>query len=232
MRAGIIQSNYLPWRGYLDFIDDCDVFIFYDDVQFSKGSWRNRNRIKTPRDVQWLTVPVLYRFGQSIGDTRIDNGQAWVRRHIDLITASYSSAPYFRPFADQLFEILAVRHETISELNVELLRWLVQLLGIQTRLVLSSELGATGSKTERLISLLNEVRADVYLSGPAAQVYLDENMLRAAGIQLEYKCYDYLEYPQLWGDFVGDVSVIDLLFSVGPGAREYLKSRHPNVAAA
>ncbi len=231
MRVGIIQSNYLPWRGYLDFIGDCDVFVFHDDLQYTKGDWRNRNRIKTSRGETWISVPVHHgTVSQRICDTEIDYSQPWIRRHVNLITESYRDAPFFKAYAAELFERLNVRYESISELNIALLRWLLSVFGIGTRLEMSSAFSPSGPKTERLVGLLEAIGADCYLSGPAARAYLDEGMLRAAGIRLEYKCYDYPEYPQLWGGFVGNVSVIDLLFNMGPDAKDYLKSRQPNVS--
>ena len=233
MRVGIIQSNYLPWRGYLDLIDDCDLFIFHDDLQYTKGDWRNRNRIKTAAGTKWLTVPVHYRHtAQLICETAIDHSQKWAESHINQVKQHYGAAPYFHEYGPQLFDLLKREAATISELNVALLQWLMAQLGISTELRFSSEFAPRGTKTARLVGILSCAGASCYLSGPTAKSYLDVELLYRHGIGVEYKTYDYAEYPQLRGAFVGDVSVIDLLFNAGPRARDYLKSRTPAEQAA
>lgn len=229
MRVGIIQSNYIPWRGYFDFINSVDLFVFYDDVQYTRRDWRNRNRIKTPDGVKWLSVPVLHKnTAQQIDETLIDYGQKWWEKHLRKIELAYQKMPYFASYFQQYGEILAEKFETISELNQSLVRWLMLCLGIPTPLKSTSELNISGRSTERLINILRTVGASHYLSGPSAAAYLDYDQFRQAGIALEYKSYDYPTYPQPHGPFVPDVSVLDLLFSVGGKAKEYLKSRTPD----
>ena len=232
MRVGIIQSSYIPWRGYFDFIDQVDLFVFHDDLQFTKGDWRNRNKVKTPKGLCWLTVPVSYQHtNQLICDTMIDYSQPWARKHVQQIQAHYAGAPFYRQFADEFAAILAQRFRTISELNVALCCWVMDKLDIFTPIRMSSELAPVGRKTERLIDILNKVGADTYLSGPTAKGYLDEDLLRAHGIRLEYKSYDCPPYPQLWGGFEGAVTVLDLLFNTGPRAQRYMHSLTPNELA-
>lgn len=228
MKVGIIQSNFIPWRGYFDFIDDVDLFIFYDDVQYSKNDWRNRNKLKTVNGAEWITVPVRsFSLSQLIQETPIDY-RGWGKKHKKQIIQWYAKARFFKQYCDELFAILEVKYETISELNVTLCRWIMKKLEISTLTRMSSEFLLNGSKTERLIDLLEKVGATIYVSGPAGRSYLDEKLFQEAGISLEYKNYDYPTYPQLWGDFVGEVSVLDLLFNTGPEARKYLKSTKPN----
>lgn len=230
MRVGIIQSSYIPWRGYFDFIDDTDLFIFHDDIQYTKHDWRNRNKIKTSHGATWLTVAVNYRHtSQRICDTTIDYSQHWVDSHVNQIKNWYTRAPFFKLYSDELFVLLGTRYGTISDLNITLCRWIMKKLEIQTRTTVSSELGASGTKTQRLIDILRRAGGDCYLSGPTARSYLDETLFRENRMHLEYKSYDYQPYPQLWGDYIGEVTVLDLLFNVGPDARRYLKSRTPNV---
>lgn len=232
MRIGIIQSSYIPWRGYLDFVDEVDLFIFLDDVQFTPRSWRTRNRIKTPRGAQWLTVPVVNaRRDTLIQHIRIDNSRRWVRQHIGSLVANYSQTPYFKRYSDEFFDLLDSGHTRISEMNVILVRWLMQQLDITTPLIQASELGASGKKTERLLQLIEKAGGDTYLSGPTAKGYIDESLFREAGIRLEYKSYEYPPYPQPWGPFLGEVTVLDLLFNTGPKARRFLKSLAPNEIA-
>ena len=233
MRVGIIQSNYLPWRGYFDFIDDVDLFVVHDDVQFTKGDWRNRNRIKTPQGLRWLTVPVHHRHtAQRICDTAIDYSHHWRRDHCNLIIANLAKAPYVDDVVSLLQPAFDAKHATISDLNVALLNSVCSYLCIQTPLRLSSELQVEGTKTDRLIALLTAVGATTYVSGPSAAAYLEEARFQDAGIRLEYKAYRYPDYPQLWGRFEGAVSVIDLIANCGRQARERIKSRHTNRRAA
>lgn len=228
MRVGVIQSSFIPWRGYFDLIDDVELFIFYDDVQFSKGSWRNRNRLKTARGLSWITVPVRHRsLAQLICDTEIDSGMEWEKRQIGQLREAYSDAPHFQTAIAFLESALARKFRTISELNVFLVKELCAYLGVRTELTMSSRYPVQGAKTERLLALLKAAGATTYLSGPTAKDYLVESEFRSAGIALEYKSYDYAPYPQQWGAFEGAVTVLDLIANCGPGARDHLKSRTP-----
>lgn len=229
MRVGIIQSNYIPWRGYFDFIDSVELFIFHDDLRYTKGDWRNRNKIKTANGLKWITVPVKYhKTSQLICETQIDYSTNWQVTHRNQLQTNYMAAPFFK-------DMLAIWEEgvmhgdlTISQLNVRLIMLICSYLRITTPLVMSSDYRVMGTKTERLIRLLKEVGATVYLSGPSAKNYLDENLFQGNGISLEYKTYDYKPYPQLWGEFEGAVTVLDLIANCGPDAKSFLKSTTPN----
>lgn len=221
----MIQSNYLPWRGYFDFIDDCDLFMFYDDVQYTHKDWRNRNRIKTHAGPIWLSVPVIHDSSTLIENASIDHADRWAAKHVRSITLAYQKAPHFGRYAPGLFDIIQSKPATISELNISLCRYLMQQLGITTTLRKSSEFGIAGDKFERPLKILRALGATSYLAGPAARPYTDAAAFRDAGIELAFKTYDYGEYPQLHGPFVPDVSVIDLLFQCGPASRAHLKSR-------
>ena len=225
MRVGVIQSNYLPWRGYFDFVDDVDLFVVHDDVQFTKGDWRNRNRLKTPQGMTWMTVPVHYRHtAQLICETAIDHSRNWQREHRNMIAAHLGKAPYVQDVYDLIEPQFEARHRTISGLNVGLMEAICRYLAIRTPLRFSSELGLTGVRTERLIELLTAVGATTYVSGPSAKAYLDESRFRDVGIQLEYKEYDYAPYPQLFGPFEAAVSIVDTIAHCGPTTRAMLKS--------
>ena len=232
MRAGIIQSNYIPWRGYFDFIDSVDLFVFHDDLQYTKGDWRNRNKIKTPQGLRWLSVPVHYRnTSQLICETEIDYSQNWRASHINKFKNSYQKAPFFEDALELLEEGLVHADPTISQLNIRLVRLVCDYLQITTPLVMSSDFGVTGAATERVINLLESAGASVYLSGSSAEDYLDESLFCEHDISLEYKTYDYPPYPQLWGEFVGTVTALDLIANTGPEARRFLKSTTPNEVA-
>jgi len=232
VRVGIIQSCYIPWRGYFDFIDDVDLFIFHDDLQYTKGDWRNRNKIKTPNGLVWLTVPVKYKkTSQLICETEVDYSHKWKAEQINRFKNCYIKSHFFKDALELWEKSLQYADQTISQLNIRLINRVCSYLVIDTRLVMSSDYAVTGSKTERLIQLLKKVGATVYLSGPTAKGYLDENLFRENGIRLEYKTYDYPPYPQLWGEFVGTVTVLDLIANCGPRSREFLKSLTPNIVS-
>lgn len=232
MRVGIIQSNYLPWRGYFDFIDDVDLFVIHDDLQFTKGDWRNRNRIKTAAGTRWITVPVHYgHTAQLICETAIDYSRNWQRDHRNAIAASLARAPHLHDVWDLLQPAWDARHETISDLNVALLAAVNRYLGIATPLRMSAEFGARGTKTGRLIELLTAVGATTYVSGPSARGYLEKRRFAEAGIRLEYKEYCYPPYPQQWGAFDGAVSIVDTIANCGPDSARILKSVPARIAA-
>ncbi len=228
MKAVILQPSYIPWRGYFDQIRQADVFVFYDDVQYDRRGWRNRNRIKTRQGPQWLTIPVLARGAQTEGipirHIRVCWDEDWATAHWKAIRHAYAQAPFFKTYAAQVEEMYGQRPEYLADFTIDLSVRLAHLLGIDTpRFLRSSELeGVRGSKTARLLSVLQKVGADTYLSGPSAREYIEEDLFRQAGIGLEYMTYNYPEYPQLYPPFNGQVSILDLLFMTGGKALEYL----------
>lgn len=229
MRVAAIQSSFIPWRGYFDFIANVDLFVFLDDVQYTVRDWRNRNKIKTQRGVEWLTVPVAHDHrSQLVTETRICQDVPWEKKHRGAWSANYRAAQYFDVVMELLGNLEKTQDSTISELNIRLTRKICNYLEIKTPMILSSDLSLRGSKTERLIDLLKKLNATAYLSGPSADAYLDKDLFRQNGIRLEYKSYDYAPYPQLWGDFVGEVTVLDLIANCGPQAKDYIRSRTPD----
>ena len=223
MKVGIIQSNFLPWRGYFDFIREVDLFILHDDLQYTKGDWRNRNKIKTPNGAQWITVPVHYhQTDQFIEETTIDDSKPWARSILNKIKNSYLKASFFEPYFSELDDLLLEPAASISDLNLRLIKWACSHLEIETSITFSRQYHPQGAKTERLIGILKQVNATTYLSGPAAQAYLEPELFEQAGIRLEYKVYDYPEYEQLYPPFEPAVSVIDLLFMTGKESKNYL----------
>jgi hypothetical protein len=231
-RVGIIQSSYIPWRGYFDFIRSVDVFVIYDDVQYSTGSWRNRNRLKMQDGLKWITVPVHASISRAIDETPLcANSGDWRRQHRRLLEASLGRAPHFDDAVRIWDAGVAGAHASISALNVGLIYAINEYLEIRTRVMMSRAHRAAGAGTGRLIDLLVKLDAGTYVSGPAARDYLDEGEFRRHRIQLEYKTYDYEPYPQLWGPFAGAVTALDLIANLGPGARNHLSSKTPNVAA-
>jgi len=230
MKVSIIQSNYIPWRGYFDLIKQTDTFVIYDDVQFTKNDWRNRNKIKIKDKSKpiWLSVPVFYNFPQLILETKIDYSKNWQKKHLTTFKQSYSKALYFKESYDLYKDVINQDVQYISELNIRLIKVIMEYLEIETKLISSSELNVSGQKTERLVSILKKLGATTYVSGPTAKNYLDEQLFIDVGIGLEYKTYDYSPYPQLWGEFNGYVSILDLIANTGKEAKNYIKSQTPN----
>lgn len=225
--AVILQPSYIPWRGYFDLVKQADVFVFYDDVQYDKHGWRNRNRIKTAQGTQWLTIPVRAKGNVSekvlVKDVETAPAPDWAKKHGQALRQSYGKAPGFAETWEALGHFWSARTERLCDLTIPLTIAIARRLGIaHTRFVRSSELGVGGGKTERLVSIVENVGADRYLSGPSARDYLEEERFAARGIALAYATYDYPEYPQLHPPYDPQVTVLDLLFSVGAEAPRYI----------
>jgi hypothetical protein len=226
-RLAIVQSNYIPWKGYFDLINSVDEFVLFDDVQYTRQDWRNRNRIKTRDGVRWLTVPVVVggRYQQTIRETRVSD-HGWPRRHWETIRHSYSRARRFRDHADLVADAYArCRFAFLSEVNRHFLEVVCGALGIRTTLSSSADYRLEGGRTERLVGLCRQAGASEYVSGPSARAYLDERLFDAAGIRVRHMDYaGYPEYPQLFPPFEHAVTVLDLMFNLGREAPRYLKS--------
>lgn len=221
-KIAIIQSNYIPWKGYFDIIHDVDFFVFLDDVQMTKRDWRTRNKIKTSRGTEWLTVPVKGGRNQLICDTEIA-GDDWRRRHLKAIRMSYGRAPFFQHFEPLLDALYGKPHINLSEFNRHAIDVLCRVLGIETQLLCSVDFPTDGTKDNRLIAICQELGATVYLSGPTARAYIREDKFQEAGIELAYKDYSgYPDYPQLFPPFEHGISLLDLLLNCGPTAPDYI----------
>jgi hypothetical protein len=225
--VAIVQSNYIPWKGYFDLISQVDEFILYDDVQYTRRDWRNRNLIKTDHGLKWLTIPVLVRglYYQKIKDVVISD-PGWGKEHWSTIQQYYGRAPYFRQYREAFEQLYCASDEMrLSQVNYQFLAAICSMLGITTPLSWSMSYELPEGKTERLVDLCRQVGASTYLSGPAAQVYLDVAQFEAVGIEVKFASYNhYPEYSQLYPPFEHRVSILDLLFNTGPAAREYLTS--------
>jgi hypothetical protein len=223
----ILQPSYIPWRGYFDQIRRADLFIFYDDVQYDKHGWRNRNQIKTAQGKQWLTIPVHSKGvteGIAIKDVQIDWSKPWIKNHLKALTFAYNKAPYFKDYLPLLESFYSRRDECLAEFTIETTIFLSRELGItSTRFLRSSELlGIDGVKTDRLIRILKQVGAKHYISGPSAREYIEREKFEEAGITIEYMEYNYREYPQLYPPFDSYVTILDLLFMTGQDASKYI----------
>ena len=225
--TAIVQSNYIPWRGYFDLINSADEFILYDDMQYTRRDWRNRNIIKSARGPIWLTIPVQVKgkYLQTIKHTEVAD-ENWARDHWNAIVHNYSRASCFSDYRD-LFEdlYLGSREKFLSQINYRFISGICRILGIKTNISFSMNYDLMGSKTERLVNLCKQTGATNYLTGPAARTYLDEELFAREGISVSYIDYDgYPEYGQLYPPFEPRVSIIDLVFNQGPGATKYMKS--------
>jgi hypothetical protein len=226
-RIAILQSNYIPWKGYFDLIRAVDEFILLDEVQYTHQDWRNRNIIKTPRGAQWLTVPVRGkgRFGQKIEETMVSD-QKWASTHWQILEHNYRKAPFFSHYREA-FErgYLECREEYLSRINHRFLTLICGLLDIRTKISWSKDYLASEGKTQRLLDLCRQAGATEYLSGPAAKDYIQPELFAEKGIELKYVNYDgYPEYPQLFPPFDHKVSIVDLIFNTGPDALKQMKA--------
>ena len=226
--VAIVQSCYIPWKGYFDLINFADEFIFFDDRQYTKRDWRNRNRIKTPSGTRWLSIPVQVkgRYLQRIDETLVE-GRDWRRRHWETIRHQYITAPFFPQFADRVQELYLGETDEmrLSAINGRFIESICEFLEVKTTLSWSTDYEPMGERTERLVSLCLQSQATHYLSGPSARAYLEEDRFRAEGIEVSYMSYDgYPEYEQLHPPFDHAVSILDLLFCAGPKACSYMKS--------
>jgi hypothetical protein len=226
MRIAIIQSCYVPWRGFFDLIGRCDEYVIYDCAQFVKRHWHNRNRIKTAAGPEWLTIPVISkgRYKQPIDAVEIS--EAWADKHWRAIELAYRHAPYFDALADTVrgWYERAAKERLLTEINAIFLIEIAKSLGVATRIVRDTIYPASGAKSDRLLAIIRAAGANRYLSGPSAKAYLDEALFASAGVAVEWMSYQgYGDYPQLYGPFEPAVSVLDLLFNVGSEAPRYIR---------
>ncbi len=226
MIVAIHQPNYLPWLGYFNKMARSDVFVLFDDVQLVRGkSFATRNRVKTANDVQWLTVPVKEK-GELvlIKDALIAQDGKWQKKHWRAIQLAYKKAPYFDRYEAKFSQIYDASWEKLNELNVTLIKLIKDLIGIKTTFILSSEMNIEAKGAEKIISIVRELKADKYITGEGegSKRYVAEEEFKKNNIELIYQHFEHPVYHQLWGDFVPDLSVIDLLFNEGEKSLEIL----------
>jgi hypothetical protein len=223
----VLQPSYLPWLGFFDQMMRSDVFVFYDDVQFNKNGWRNRNRIKSSTEVQWITVPVIHKNIRRplINEIRIDNSQKWGHKHITSIKQNYSKSPFLSLYLPELDDVLSKRWSFLVDLDLALIELICNWLSITPNIKLSSELKIYGDKSERLLKICKYFDANVYLSGNAAESYLDENLFSKNEIMVEWHDYKHPVYQQLYGGFTPYLSIIDLIFNNGSKSAEIIHNK-------
>lgn len=226
-KVAVLQSNYIPWKGYFDLINSVDEFVIYDDMQYTRRDWRNRNKIKTPDGLKWLSIPVEVKgkYFQKINETMVSD-RNWAITHWRTIGQSYSRAKFFKDYK-QFFEdfYTKTQEDNLSLINSQLIELVSSILGIKTKISWSSSYELLEGKTEKLLGICQQVGADVYLSGPSAKEYLDESLAERMGIKIEWMNYtDYPEYQQLYPPFEHSVTILDLIFNEGPNATNFMKS--------
>lgn len=225
-KVAILQSNYIPWKGVFDMINQVDVFVFFEDVDFTKRDWRTRNKIKTPNGDIWLTVPVKKApRGTKIFEIEISQENDWQEKHYQTISQYYKKAPYFKEYKwilDKLYK--EIKWNNLSEFNIYTTKLLSEILGIKTEFVNSKDLETNGMKDDKLIEICKKVGGNFYLSGPAAKDYIENEKFKKEGIGLAYITYDYPEYEQLTGEFNHYLSVLDVMFNCGEKAKDYIFS--------
>jgi hypothetical protein len=226
MRSVVIeQPNYIPWPGYFDLIRQSDVWVWYDDVQYTRRDWRNRNRIAAGGTSEWLTIPVKTKSASAarICEVEIDDEQPWRRRHLESLRRCYARAPFFEPMFAVMRSAISAGHTLLAALTIHLCEAICAMLGVAPQFLRSSQIGVTGERQQRLIEICRYTGGDVYLSGPRARAYIEPNAFAAAGIQLRYIVYDYPPYPRGPYPFIPNLSIVDALAWLGPQrTAEYL----------
>jgi hypothetical protein len=229
MRLGILQPGYLPWLGFFEQVYRSDTFVIYDDVQYDKHGWRNRNRIKTPTGAQWLTVPVLVKFEEHplIDEIKIDSTKDWRKKHLFSIKQNYSKAPFYRNYVDMFEGAYSQEWEYLVDIDMYFILKLCECLKINNKkIVRSSTLNIKGDRIGKVIKICKKFNADIFYEGAAGKNYIDEQQFSDNEIKVEYQNYRHPIYKQLYGDFIPYLSVIDLLFNHGPKSLKILTERY------
>lgn len=225
-KIAILQSNYIPWKGYFDLIAAVDEFIIYDEMQYTKNDWRNRNKIKTANGLEWITIPVrVESLSQRICDTQVFD-KKWAKKHKATLQTNYAKARCFNEVKDFVFELYeqAEGRASLSEINYIFIKGICDFLGIETKISYSSDYDLGIGKSERLVNLCKQSNASVYLSGPSAKDYIDNDLFELNNITLEWMDYSgYKVYDQLFLPFEHGVSILDLIFNVGSDSKNFLK---------
>lgn len=224
-KIAILQSNYIPWKGYFDIIGSVDEFIVYDEAQYTKNDWRNRNKIKTPTGVQWITIPVFQKnLQQKISETQVASTK-WAIKNWQTLKSNYSKAAHFKAVSPKFEEYYTTATDTyLSQINLTLIKLICSMVEITTTISNSADFQLKGDPTEKLVSLCKQAGARIYLSGPAARDYLRTELFEQEGIAVEWMDYtNYPEYPQLYPPFTHQVSILDLLFNTGMSSVNYMK---------
>jgi len=230
MIVAIHQPNYIPWQGFFYKMIKCDIFVFLDNVQYSKNNIINRNKIKTHNGEMWLTVPVLTKDScrQLISDVKINNTFDWRRKHWNSIRQNYAKTSFFKEYSPYLNNIYSKQWDKLIDLNKTLIKFIADCLEIRKEFVDASSLNVSGKSTDLLVDICKKLDGDVYLSGESGKKYMDEEKFKEIGIKVEYTDFTQPEYNQLYGDFIPNLSVLDILFNCGKESRKILEGTQKN----
>ena len=226
MRIAIMQPIYLPWLGYFELMDNCDTFVYFDDVQYVKKTFQSRNKIKTNQGQLILKVPVLSKgkLDQKINKTLINNDINWRKKHFNSINNNYCNAPYFKDYIGEIKEIYNQDYTHLLELDINLIALLKKLIGIKTKTIFSSQLQVDGAKDKRIVNICKKLNANILYDAFGAKELLDASYFNENNIELIFQSYKHPIYQQQWGDFISHLSVLDLLMNEGPNALEIINS--------
>jgi len=226
MRIAIMQPTYLPWLGYFELMENCDIFVYLDDVQYVKKTFHSRNKIKAKAGELLLTVPVLSKgnFFQLLSHTRINNDINWKRKHFKSIEINYCKAPYYNKYIDGLRRVYAKEYSYLVELNVNLIEWMMKKIGIKTETMRSSQLEIDGAKDNRIVNICKILKANILYDTFGAKKVLDESYFNENNIELIFQNFNHPKYGQQWGQFISYLSALDLLMNDGPNSLEIIRS--------
>lgn len=217
------QPEYIPWLGFFDKLARCDTFVIYDNAQFQHGSFHNRNKIRTAHGWKWLTIPIMHGHPQTIKDVRI-SGSDWKQKQLSVIKHNYEKTPYFKEYFPMIKEAITFNHELLIGLNLHLIKNIAQILNIKANMVRSSEFPYCGrEKNEKLVSMCKFLGADTYLSGSGGKAYVEEGLFNEAKVEVQWHNYGHPTYKQNFSGFQPNMSIIDLLFNMGPESKDIIQ---------
>jgi hypothetical protein len=226
MIVAIHQPQFMPWLGYFDKIVRSNIFVFLDNVQFKKNEFQNRNKIKTAQGWMWLTVPVSYKYPEHMDEVRINNRVDWRKKHVKTLAINYQKAPYFHALFPEVERFYAGNAESISAVNRESVIMLLKLLGVDKETAVASAMGGLPEEpSERLATICDAMGADTYLSGAGGRAYLDLEPFKKRGISVAFQAFKHPVYPQLYGDFIPNLSLLDLLMNCGPDSLNIVEGK-------
>ena len=227
MIIAIHQPQFMPWLGYFDKMDRCDIFVLLDNVQFKKNEYQNRNKIKTSQGWEWFTLPVKYRYPQRISEVLIENSFNWRKKHLHALETNYRKSPHFERYIDRFDRFYQQEWQSLSQVNIASVRLLRELMGIDTRMMIASEMeGLSDEPNQRLIDICKKLGSDTYLAGSQGKEYMDIDLFNQAGIHVVFQEFKHPVYPQLFGKFEYFMSAIDLMFNSGNDSLEIIRKEN------
>jgi len=214
----------MPWLGYFDKMDRCDIFVLLDNVQFKKNEYQNRNRIKTSQGWEWFTIPVKYRYPQRISEVLIENSFNWRKKHLHTLETNYRKSPHFERCIDRFNRFYQQEWQSLSQVNIASVKLLKELMGIDTRMMIASEMeGLSDEPNQRLIDICKRLGSNTYLAGRQGKEYMNIDLFSEAGIHVTFQEFKHPVYPQFFGKFEYFMSAIDLILNCGNDSLEIIR---------